>query len=276
MKKWGLPAFVATAAVLVAGPASGRILDFGRTPDGTADGAPDIASVAVGSNASGGVTFGVALVGREDIAAGEHVLILVDSDNNAATGEQPDGSDARIYFDTQDVRLERWSAGGWQDAHSQTVYMYAWKEMRIGINRSDLGLTSNQLRFRVRAESATGVDRAPDAQPIVHDLSSTPIRLTISQFVSSPKTVRPGKQYVVAMRIHRSDLNELASAGLVRCAAKYGTRAVKLTAAFPEDIAACVGVAPKAAKGKTLKITLTFELDGARVARTASIKVAKK
>ena len=78
---------------------------------------------------------------------------------------------------------------------------------------------------------------------------------------------------LAAMRVFRSDLNENTSAGLIRCVAKLGKKTLKVAAVFPEDIAGCIGTAPKAAKKKTIKLTLSLELDGARVSRTVSVKV---
>ena len=77
----------------------------------------------------------------------------------------------------------------------------------------------------------------------------------------------------IAMRVNRSDLQDTTSAGLVRCTAKVGRASVKVQAVFPEDIAGCVGTAPKSAKRKTIKVTISLTLDGVTVSRTASVRV---
>ena len=69
------------------------------------------------------------------------------------------------------------------------------------------------------------------------------LRLRIAQFAFS-KTVKVGKQYLAAMRVFRSDLNE-HERGPGRCVAKLGKKTLKVQAAFPEDIAGCIGVAPR-------------------------------
>jgi hypothetical protein len=153
------------------------------------------------------------------------------------------------------------------------VYGYSFNGFRLSVNRADLGVTTGAIRYWVESQAGDRWDEAPNDTIVTYQPSTAPIRLRIAQFAFQPKTVAAGKRFVVAMQVHRSDLDELSSAGLVRCTAKYGKKAVKTTAVFPEDIAGCVGTAPKAAKGKVIKVTVSLELDGAKVSRTASIKV---
>jgi hypothetical protein len=268
-----LTALAVSVALGAAAPTAARVLDHVTFPDAAGDGDPDITGVAVASNAAGGITFVTQIANRTELAENEFVFVLIDSDNNAATGEQPNGVDYMLQLDRTDAALFRWNGTAWADTQSRTVYGYVFKGFRIGVMQSDLALTSNELHFWVETQAGEKFDEAPNGEFLVYNLSANPLRLRIMGAVALAKTVRVGKQFVVGMQTHRSDLDEVTSAGIVRCAAKVGKRAVKVTAGFPEDVALCAGVAPKLAKGKTLNVTISLELDGARVSRTVPIKV---
>lgn len=268
-----LAALVALSAVVAAVPATARLLDHITIPDPVGDGEPDITGVAVGSNASGAITFVVQLANRRELSDNEYVFVLVDSDQNASTGEPPYGVDFLLQLEKGGASVFRWDGVDFVDAQSRTVYGYAFNGFRLSVNKADLGVSTGPIRFWVESQAGERWDEAPNDAIVTYQPSTNPIRLSIAQFAFQPKTVAVGKRFVVGMQVHRSDLDELSSAGLVRCTAKYGKKAIKVTAVFPEDIAGCVGVAPKAAKGKVIKVTLTLELDGQRVSRTASIKV---
>lgn len=273
MRKRGLPLIVACAALLLAAPAGGRLLDHWSIPDGTGDGTPDITQMTVGSNAGGGITFVVQVGDRQVLADNEYVFVLIDSDGNATTGEQPNGVDYLLQLDKKEALVFSWDGTTWKDTGSKTVFGYVYKGFRIAVNKSDLALTSNVLHFWVETQSGDQWDEVPNAEFASYTLSATPLTFRVTGFVPTAKTVKVGKPFGVAMQAHRSDLDELTSDGFVTCAAKVGKRKVKVTVLFPDDVAGCVGTAPKFAKGKTLKVTLTLELDGAKVSRTASIKV---
>jgi hypothetical protein len=271
MTRRGLTLLCALAALLVAAPAGGRSLDHVTIPDPAGDGTPDITQVKVGSNTTS-VTFVVDLAGKTGLAANEVVQVFIDSDLNAATGAPPNGVDYALQLDTESAALFRWNGTDFVDTESQTVYGYAYKGFRIAVNRADLGLTSGTLRFWVEALAGEQGDDAPDGAITDYALSAQALRLTMRGFTAA-KTIKAGRKFSASLRAHRDDLDELTSAGGITCSAKYGNKRVKVTPSFPAEAAICSGTVPKAAKGKTLKVTVTLELDGVRVTRTASIKV---
>jgi hypothetical protein len=147
-----------------------------------------------------------------------------------------------------------------------------YKGFRVAIDRADLRLTTERLRFAVASLPVDGGDFAPDEGVADYPLSNEALTLQVARF-AAPKTVVAGKRFATTLQVLRSDLGELSSAGRVACSGKYGTKAVKVAANFVADRARCSGLVPKAAKGKPLRVTVTFVLDGIRVSRTASIKV---
>jgi hypothetical protein len=262
--------------VLVAAPATARVIapaEFDQFPDGVNDGDPDIARVVTSSNASGGITFVVEIANRTALSDNEFLQIYIDADAQAGTGAQPNGVDFAIQMDQSDVGLFRWNGSAFAPVDGPTVYGYVFKGFRIGVHKSDLGgVPSGAINYWVETVSGAKSDEAPDGHIAQHRLSTLPLQLTIAGF-NAPRNVAVGKRYAVAMRVNRSDLQDTTSAGLVRCTAKVGRATLKVQAVFPEDIAGCIGTAPKSAKKKLIKVTISLTLDGVTVSRTASIRV---
>jgi hypothetical protein len=266
----GLVSVLFVLALAFVAPASAHTLEFDTVPDATGDGDPDITRVIAGSNSTGAINFVVGIGNRTKLGATELVQVLIDSDNNPATGQQPNGADFELEMNAQDVRLLRWNGTAFDRVASQTMYGYIWNGFRFSVNKSELGGVPNgSIRYWVHTTAGTSSDEST-ASP--HALSAQVLRLRIAQFAYF-KSVKVGKQYLAAMRVFRTDLNENTSAGLIRCVAKLGKKTLKVQAAFPEDIAGCIGVAPKAAKKKTIKLTISLLLDNATVTRTVKIKV---
>lgn len=262
--------------VLAAAPAAARLVattEFDQFPDATNDGDPDISRVFASSNASGAITFVVEIANRRGLAENEYVQVHIDADTQPATGREPNGLDFVLQMDRADVGLFRWDGSAFTRAQSRTVYGYVYKGFRMAVHKRELGgVPSGAFSYWVETISGAKSDDAPDGRIAQHRLSTLPLQLTIAAF-SAPRTVRVGKRWAVAMRVNRSDLQAATSAGLVRCVAKVGRRNVKAQAVFPEDVAGCVGTAPKSARRKTIRVTISLTLDGVTVSRTASIKV---
>jgi hypothetical protein len=264
---------VAIVALAAAAPVGARVaVDHVSTPDAVGDGDPDITQLSAGSNGSGGLTFIVDIGNRTELGGDEFVQVFIDSDHNPATGTQVNGVDFAMQMDSEDVTLFRWDGTTFVPVPNSSAYGYIYKGFRFGVRQSDIGATHGAISYWAETISGDKGDDAPDGQIADLTLSTTPLTLTLAEF-DATKTVKVGKRYTVALRALRNDLEETSSAGIVTCSAKLGKKAVKIQAVFPEDIAGCIGTAPKAAKRKTLKVTVTLELDGVRISRTASIKV---
>jgi hypothetical protein len=263
---------VAAMAVPVAG---GARLDSGTYDDPTGDSgaAPDIQQVLVGSHATA-VTLGVKLPNRQRLEGQDSLVVPMDTDGNPATGQS--GVDYVFAWDTDPqapYALFRWDGTKFADSQSQSLRAYFTSNgARISFSRADVG---NPARIQFWVETSSGGqlgDSAPNEAILGYTLSSEALALRVNSFVAS-KRVKPGKRFAAAMNVHRSDLDELSSDGAVTCNAKVGRRTVKVAVAFPENVAACAGTAPRWAKGKTLKVTVALTLDGVRAQRTASILV---
>ena len=238
----GLALAVAALAVVLVAPAWAHTYEFDTVPDAAGDGDPDITRVVTGSNSTGAITFVVGLGNRTQLAASEFVQILIDSDSNPATGQAPNGAEYTFQMDSQEVRLLRWNGSTFERVAAPTIYGYIYNGFRLSVNKSDLGgVPAGSFRYWVHTGSGAKSD---DSTMSPHALSAQVLRLRIAEFAFY-KTVKVGKPYLAAMRVFRNDLNENTSAGLIRCVAKLGKKTLKVQALFPEDVAGCVGTAPK-------------------------------
>jgi hypothetical protein len=265
---------VFVAALAVAAPVGARLTaDRASLPDAVGDGDPDITNVTAASNGSGGLTFVVDIANRTDLAENEFVQVFIDADHSEATGTQPNGVDYVLQLDQRDVVLFRWDGTTFAPVPNSSAYGYIFKGFRLGVRLSDLGSPTGSISYWAETVSGENGDDAPNGQIASLSLSTTPLQLSVAEFAVFQKTVKAGKRFGAGMRVQRSDLEEISSAGEVACSAKVGAKTVKVVAEFPEDAALCFGTAPKWAKGKTIKLRLTFELDGVQVSRAASVKV---
>jgi hypothetical protein len=260
---------IGALALVVAAPAGGRILDVGFLDDPAGDGTPDITRIGVGSNATA-ITFMVDLASQTTLAAGQGILVFIDSDVNLETGAN--GADVVLALVSEGTALLRWNGTQLVQAESPSAYGYHHGNFRLAVARSELGLTAGTLRFVVVTAPLESGDFSPDSAYAEYILSNESLALKIARFKAA-KTIVAGKRFTATLQARRSDLAELSSAGEVVCAAKVGAKKLKVTASFPADLATCSGLVPKTAKGEVLKVTVTLTLDGVRVTRTASIKV---
>lgn len=277
MQRRGLLALALLVAAVITAPAGAKVLAdaaYDQLPDAVGDGDPDINGLKVSSNSSGSVTFVVGIGNRQRLAENEYVQVYIDADNSQ-TGQSPNGVDFVLQMDqNHDVGLFRWNGQTFAPVQAESVYGYAFNGFRFMVNKSDLGgVPGGVMNYWVETISGSKHDEAPDGHIAQHRLSNQQLVLQISEFGAAAGTVKVGKRFAVAMRVMRSDLEETTSDGLVRCVAKVGKKSIKVQAVFPDDIAGCVGTAPKSAKGKTLKVTVSLTLDGVTASRTASVKV---
>ena len=277
MQRRGLFAVALLLTALMAAPAGAKVLSdaaYDQLPDAVGDGDPDINGLKVSSNSSGSITFIVGIGNRQRLAENEFVQVYLDADNSQ-TGQQPNGVDYVLQMDqNHEVGLFRWNGQAFTPVQAQSAYGYVFNGFRFTVNKSDIGgVAGGVINWWAQTISGQKSDEAPDGHIAQHRLSPQQLQLRISEFGAAAGTVKVGKRFAVAMRVTRSDLEETTSDGIVRCVAKVGTKSVKVQAVFPDDIAGCIGTAPKTAKGKTLKVTVSLTLDGVTASRTASIKV---
>jgi hypothetical protein len=251
--------------------------------------APDITSIAVSNDDAGMITFQVNISNRPALTADMFVLVFLDTDQNASTGD-PDslGADYAIDLEPGSVGLFQWNGTTFALASSQTslTYAYTTTGATIHVSAADLGKTKG-IAFGVEAVSGVTIDAAgnPNFDNVHADLAPDPnhgffsyqvltkLVLSVTAFSSSPKPAKAGRTFSVSLAATENDTNGPVRAGTVTCPATIaGKRAVAVTHVVANGIATCIWRIPKTAKGKLMRGTITLTLQGTHVTRPFSAR----
>jgi hypothetical protein len=306
-KRLSAGAILAAAVTILAvgpGPASGRDVRAGANsvtfPDSTGEDAagPDITTVTVSNTDGGTIRFQINVPNRPTLAADMLVDILVDADNNAATGAAPIGIDYAIQLDgltgPAEVNLFKWDGTNFTrrpgDPPATTlVFSYA-NGATIEIGARELG---NTKRFKFGASVVSGIvvnpdtgdvdfanahdDAAPDAGHGLWDyeVKTAPLRLVARSFAATPARPKAGKPYTVRLVAARSDTGAVLAGGEVRCVAKVAGKTVApRTRGIVNRAAQCSWLIPKTATGKTISGSVTIVFEGLTVSRRFTAKIS--
>ena len=252
--------------------------------------APDITSVVVSNDDAGLITFQINISNRPALTQDMFLLVFIDSDNNAATGDQQSyGSDYLIELDPGSVGLLQWNGSSYVNAASQTslTYQYATTGATIRISAADLGKTK-AIKLGVIAFSGFAVDAngQPDltnlkrdaAPDFGHGLFSyqvlTKLVLSVTAFTITPRPAKAGRPFSVSLAANENDTNGPIRTGTVSCAASIaGKRLVARTHVVRNGIAVCVWRLPATAKGRTVRGLITVTVQGTSLTRGFSARV---
>ena len=254
-------------------------------PANDAGSAPDVLNVIVSNDAAGTFKFRINVT-KLTLPSDTIVFLLMDTDQNPATGTS--GVDYVLVCDESNgsVGLLRWDGSQLVVASSPTLTA---SDDGTGItatlNRSDIGGSSGFnfgiLTVEGPSPIAGHVDDAPDQNWWNYQLTAAgPLKLNVTLF-GAPKTVKAGKRFIVTMVAVRSDnsasVNEEIGGSVACQAAVAGKRLAALASGFVEgtdpELAACAWRAPKNARKKTIRGSITVSVEGVNVKKTFALKV---
>ena len=241
-------------------------------PTGDNGSAPDVTTVVVSNNASNEIKFRInsaSLVVPSD----NRVLIAIDSDQSAATGAS--GLDYLVLVDLSNNSFDvgHWNGSGFDEAAAPSATASSDNGgVTFSIASSDLGNTTG-FNFWVRTLHGQNVaagthDDAPDAGTWNYQLGpASALKLTV-QLAHATKA-KAGKPFVAVITVTRSDGSPATvTVDDVSCTAKIGARLLHGRAVAIGPAVGCSWRLPKSSKGKTVRATVTVNLDGATVAKT--------
>jgi hypothetical protein len=276
------------------GGSSHRASNSTSFPDSTGEdaAAPDITSVNVSNDDAGMITFQVLISNRPAFTDDMFLLIFMDTDQNASTGD-PDflGADYAIQMVPGAADLFQWqtSANNYVRATSQAslTFSYAATGATLRISAADLGKTK-AVKFAVLVISGLAVTATGDldATNAHRDLAPDPghgfntyqvltkLVLTVTAFTTSPKPAKAGRAFSVSMAVKENDTNGPVASGTVLCAASLaGKRIVASSHVVANGIATCVFKIPRTAKGRIIRGTIAVLVQGAQVSRPFSARI---
>jgi hypothetical protein len=256
---------------------------------------PDIASVTVSNDDNGLITFQINLGNRQALSGQDGILVLLDSDQNGATGAQPLGLEYGLGIGPGNgVGLAQWNGSSFVAASPSTLTASSTSgQVTVSINKSDLGGTSG-FNFGVVTTAdgfnSSDSDIAPDTGPLWSyqvtisqptggstgstGSSGTPtVKLTAGKAEVTPAV--HGKPFTASMTVTDASTGTGVS-GTVTCSAKLGGKVLPGArhTASATGKASCTWKLPKTAKGKALtgKITVTYQGKTITRAFTARVK----
>jgi hypothetical protein len=264
MWKRGLTLIVACAALLAVAPAQARVADHNpaRTTDvpGDSGAAPDITGVTVANDLSGNVLFVVQVGNREGFVANDLVVILLDTDRNAATGVPATGVDYQIGIDATvpAIGVAKWNGTAFEDIATTTLRGGWGGGYAALINRSDLGgTTAFDFQVLTFLGEGDGLDRAPESDFGTYTIAPPHIASIVPRF--SPLAPRAGATFRLQSVALTFESDEKGVAGSFTCRVTLAGKRLKGTGP-----GGCTFKLPKTAKGKQLVVTVTVKPPGGK------------
>ncbi len=248
---------------------------------GEMPGAPDIATVKVSNDDTGGLTFAVTFTDRTSAGATEFYLLGLDTDRNPATGAPPTGFDYEIVLYLGYNMLLRWDAASAQwavVAPTRVVPSWSGTTLTITTSAAELGGTTG-FRFGLYTDVNPLDEAAPwdDAGPWAYEIKLyVPPVLAIKTVDCRPEPGVAGKLLTgyANVRIVRSGVPEkLGTAEKVTWRAKVGSLTLRPVSA--KVVRSATGATalsswklPKTVKAKSVRVTVTVTMEGITVTKT--------
>jgi hypothetical protein len=250
-------------------------------PVGDAGAAPDITSVGVANDGSGGLAFTIR-TGAGTLSATTAIVVSLDTDKNGSTGN--DGIEYLFVIDGTGWGLLKWNGSTYeQAAASSASAVYSAGAAILKVNKSDIGVADSFVYYADSYlfdanDDVVASDTAPDGNAVytytlTKPAAPTPLRLTAGSTTYSAKA-RAGARETVRVAVTRSDTGKGLASGTATCSVKVGTTAVHAVGSVHGGAAFCTFRIPASAHGKTLRGTVKARFGNSVVTKTFSTHIA--
>jgi hypothetical protein len=278
---------VALVAVgLLAGAAAGAMFtdptgDVIVVPEGAVVTGLDLTGVEITNTPDGTITFRVTIAGSPPLQPSSVIGILLDLDQNAATGDQ--GVEAILAYGADELGAQMTLFAVYSALARELVELdpsvlavtYVGGVLEVTVSRTALldttGFTFQALTIVEPANgSAAAADVAPDGGAKYNLEGFTPPRppkIVATRPRGMPSAPHAGKRFEVRSLVTREDTKLLVSAGRVTCAVTIGGAKLRASGRLGVTGARCAMTIPKNARGKLLRGTMTIRSSGLTTAK---------
>ncbi|MGH3110024.1 MAG: hypothetical protein ACRDQT_03780 [Gaiellaceae bacterium] len=299
---------LAVAALVVALPTAAGALPTGTSsPAGVAansvtfqdstgedPAAPDITTVVVSNSDAGIVSFRINVANRPTFAQDMLVDVLINTDNNPATGS-PDvaGADYAIQVFQGEAALFRWDGENFTRRPGDPTFtslLFSYQNgITITISAAELGNTRRlgfvaQVISGIAADPTTGAldftnavadsAPAPGAGLYPYDVLIARPTLVVRRVTRTPVRPTAGRTFTLRMVTARSDTNAVLQNGRVRCVARAGNARLRAQLArVQRGAVVCTWRIPPKATGKRFRGSVTVVFEGLRASRSYSARI---
>jgi hypothetical protein len=297
----GVVCVAAIAALCLAGLSAASGSETFTDPAGDSGVAPDITSVSVSNDDKGLLTFRVMIANRTALSPDDLIAVLIATDDPSPyTGLRFDGTNFAVVLDgANGPSLHEWDGVGLDPVLPRprsVTASFVGGVATMTVRQEDLAPGFPDLSVPVKLQfyavavtfdgsEAVAADRAPASNFFPYRVAE-PLRVVVTNFAPK-KTVKAGKTLVVLMGEARGDTGAPIAGGDVSCRARAGNAALRgkggfITVKLKSPIdgssvksrnAACSWQVPRAAKGKTVRGTMTVTESGVTNTRSFTTRV---
>jgi hypothetical protein len=255
--------------------------------------APDITTLVASNNDAGIISLRLNIPNRPAFARDMLIGVNVDTDNNAATGDE-DGADYAIEITLGEIFLYRWDGENFTrragDPSAVSLVFSYQGGVTIGISAAELG---NTTRFKFSAVAISGIvidettgafdfanaiaDFAPavDAGSYAYEVRTAPATLVVRRVTTLPARATAGRLFTLRLVAARSDTGAVLQNGRVTCVGRAGTTRLRARVArVTGGAAVCTWQIPANAKGKRFRGSVAVVFEGLRATRSISRRIA--
>lgn len=256
--------------------------------------APDITTLTVSNTDAGVVQFRVAIPNRPQLSQDMLLLLFVDSDANAMTGDPESlGADYVVQVFGGEAALFRWDGSDFTrragDPPATSLIFSYQGGVTITMSAAELGNTS-KFGFAVIVISGVTIDPATgdvdftnavsDVAPASgsglyqYEVKITPPTLVVRSFKTTPRNPTAGRTFTLKLVAARSDTGAVVQNGRVTCVGRIGNARLRAQVQRVQGGAAtCTWNIPLKAKGKTFRGSVAIVFEGLKAVQAYSSKV---
>jgi hypothetical protein len=256
--------------------------------------APDITTLTVSNTDAGVVQFRVNIPNRAQLTQDMLLLLFVDSDANAQTGDLTSfGADYVVQIFGGEAALFRWDGSDFTrragDPPATSLIFGYQGGITITISAAELG---NTKKFGLAVIAISGVTIDPttgdtdftnavaDVAPASgaglyqYEVKITPPTLVVKSLKPTPKSPTAGRSFTLRLVAARSDTGAVVQNGRVTCVGRIGSARLKAQVQRVQGGAAtCTWNIPLTAKGKTFRGSVAVVFEGLKASQGYSGKV---
>jgi hypothetical protein len=237
--------------------------------------APDITTVVVSNNDAGVIQFRINVPNRPAFGQDMLILLFVNSDNNATTGDpETFGADYAIQLIGGEAALFRWDGSDFTRQPGNppsTSLLFSYQAgATISISAAELGNTRD-LDF-----SNAVSDFAPSAEAGLYEYQVVIARptLVVRRLTRTPTAPRAGRPFTLRMTAARSDTGAVIRNGRVTCQGRAGNARLRAaTARVQGGQVTCTWRIPANARGRTFRASVSVVFEGLRASRSFSARI---
>jgi hypothetical protein len=256
--------------------------------------APDITTLTTSNTDAGMLSFRVNVPNRPAFAQDMLVVLFVDADNNASTGD-PDplgqGVDYVIEVFGGEAALFRWDGTNFTrragDPPATSLIFSYQGGITINISAAELGNT-RALKFSVIVFSGITIDPTTNDLDFTNSVGDIAPAAGAGLYAYQVVIARPtlvvrgvsagkptaGKPFTLRMRTARSDTGAIVQNGRVSCLGRAGNARLRATVQrVVGGWATCTWLLPPNSKGKRFRGSVAIVFEGLRAAESFSGRI---